>query len=208
MIAGTGTTTYTTYGPGPSIKLNTSYLYVNKAVNLTQFTVFSVLLSQTAVYNQPTVTGRPNTEASYGTNDGFGLYVDANAPQLRFYTNTVIVDSTSSSSGNSQGLILSTYTATSAGALSSWFNGAAKSTAAGNGARSGTAQGFSIGGEWNGGAYVSQSGTGCVANVYEVIVFNTVLTTTQRQQVEGYLAWKWGLQSNLPETHAYKKFMP
>jgi hypothetical protein len=196
MIAGTGTTTYTTYGPGPSIKLNTSYLYVNKAVNLTQFTVFSVLLSQTAVHNQPTVTGRPNTAQSYGTNDGFGLYVDSDFPRLRFYTGTLIVGSTSSSSGNSQGLILSTYTATSAGALSSWFNGAAKSTGT-SGARTGTGQGFSIGGEWNGSAYVSQSGTGCVANVYEVIVYNRVLTTIQRQLVERYLAWKWGLQNQL-----------
>jgi len=199
---GTGTTTYTTYGPGPSIKLNTSYLYVNKAVNLTQFTVFSVLLSQTAVGNQPTVTGRPSTSSSYGSTDGFGLYVDADYPRLRFYTNNIIYDSTSSSSGNSQGLILSTYTATSAGALSSWFNGLAKSTAT-SGARSGTGQGFSIGGEWNGSAYVSQTGTGSVANVYEVIVFNTVLTTTQRQAIEGYLAWKWGLQGSLSSTNPY-----
>ena len=29
--------------------------------------------------------------------------------------------------------------------------------------------------------------------VYEVIVYNTVLTDSQRQQVEGYLAWKWSI---------------
>jgi len=204
---GTGTTTYTTYGPGPSIKLNTSYLYVNKAVNLTQFTVFSVLLSQTAVSNQPTVTGRPSTSSSYGSTDGFELYVDANYPRLRFYTDTIVSDSTSSSSADSQGLILSTYTATSAGALSSWFNGLAKSTLS-TSARTATAQGFSIGGEWNGSAYVSKSGTGCVANVYEVLVFNTVLTTTQRQAIEGYLAWKWGLQGSLSSTNPYSSRYP
>ncbi|NBY40133.1 MAG: hypothetical protein EBQ66_04350, partial [Flavobacteriia bacterium] len=37
----------------------------------------------------------------------------------------------------------------------------------------------------------------------EIIVYNTCLTTDQRQQVEGYLSWKWGLQSNLPTTHPY-----
>ena len=42
-------------------------------------------------------------------------------------------------------------------------------------------------------------------NVYEVIVFNTALTTSQRQQVEGYLAQKWGLTTSLPATHPYKK---
>ena len=35
----------------------------------------------------------------------------------------------------------------------------------------------------------------------EVIMFNTILTTAQRQNVEGYLAWKWGLQGSLPYTH-------
>jgi hypothetical protein len=37
----------------------------------------------------------------------------------------------------------------------------------------------------------------------EIIVFNSVLSTAQRQQVEGYLAWKWGLQASLPSTHPY-----
>jgi hypothetical protein len=42
----------------------------------------------------------------------------------------------------------------------------------------------------------------------EVIHYNAALTTFQRQQVEGYLAWKWGLQANLPSTHPYKLFPP
>jgi hypothetical protein len=37
--------------------------------------------------------------------------------------------------------------------------------------------------------------------VSEVVVYNTVLTQTQRQQVEGYLAQKWGLRSQLPAGH-------
>jgi len=42
----------------------------------------------------------------------------------------------------------------------------------------------------------------------EILVFDGLLTDSQRQQVEGYLAWKWGLQSSLPSTHAYAKFSP
>jgi hypothetical protein len=42
----------------------------------------------------------------------------------------------------------------------------------------------------------------------EILVFDGLLTDSQRQQVEGYLAWKWGLQSNLPSTHAYAKSSP
>ena len=37
-----------------------------------------------------------------------------------------------------------------------------------------------------------------VGTVAELIIFSQVLTTNQRQQIEGYLAWKWGLQSSLP----------
>ena len=37
----------------------------------------------------------------------------------------------------------------------------------------------------------------------DVIIYNTALTTAQRQQVEGYLAWKWGLKNSLPSTHPY-----
>ena len=35
----------------------------------------------------------------------------------------------------------------------------------------------------------------------EMIVYNTFLNTTQRQQVESYLAQKWGLASSLPAGH-------
>jgi hypothetical protein len=45
-------------------------------------------------------------------------------------------------------------------------------------------------------------------NMYEILIYNSRLSTSQRQQVEGYLAWKWGLQSSLPSTHAYAKFRP
>jgi hypothetical protein len=41
-----------------------------------------------------------------------------------------------------------------------------------------------------------------------VIAYNSVLGTTQRQLVEGYLAWKWGLTSSLPSTHPFKSVPP
>jgi hypothetical protein len=43
---------------------------------------------------------------------------------------------------------------------------------------------------------------------YEVLLFNTNLTTSQRQTVEGYLAWKWGLQSSLVAGHPYRSAGP
>jgi hypothetical protein len=47
-----------------------------------------------------------------------------------------------------------------------------------------------------------------VGNVQEVIIYTSAVSSSQRQQVEGYLAWKWGLQSSLPSTHAYAKSPP
>ena len=44
--------------------------------------------------------------------------------------------------------------------------------------------------------------------VGEIIVYINSLATLQRQQVEGYLAWKWGLQANLPANHPYKNSAP
>ena len=44
--------------------------------------------------------------------------------------------------------------------------------------------------------------------ISEIIVYNTSLTTTQRQQIEGYLSWKWGLQTNLPTAHPYYSASP
>ena len=38
----------------------------------------------------------------------------------------------------------------------------------------------------------------------ELIVFNSVLSTSERQKIEGYLAHKWGLSSILPNTHPAK----
>ena len=49
---------------------------------------------------------------------------------------------------------------------------------------------------------------GFTGSVSEVILFNTVLNTVERQVVEGYLAWKWGTQASLPATHPYKTVQP
>jgi hypothetical protein len=60
-----------------------------------------------------------------------------------------------------------------------------------------TSMGFNIG-----------SSAGFIGNIYDVIMYNTALSTLQRQQIEGYLAWKWGLQANLPSDHPFKTYRP
>jgi hypothetical protein len=40
--------------------------------------------------------------------------------------------------------------------------------------------------------------------VAEFIIIKGSVSTEERQQIEGYLAWKWGLEANLPSGHPYE----
>jgi hypothetical protein len=45
-------------------------------------------------------------------------------------------------------------------------------------------------------------------DVGEIIIGNANLSTPERQQMEGYLAWKWGLQGRLPANHSSANVLP
>lgn len=45
-------------------------------------------------------------------------------------------------------------------------------------------------------------------NIGEILIFNSVLSQTNRELVQGYLAWKWYLQDSLPSGHPYKNVAP
>ena len=42
----------------------------------------------------------------------------------------------------------------------------------------------------------------------EVVIYSQALSTSNRQAIEGYLAWRWGLQANLPVSHPYYSAPP
>jgi hypothetical protein len=54
----------------------------------------------------------------------------------------------------------------------------------------------------------SISGGAFLGSVGEVITYPTAITDIQRQKVEAYLAWKWGVQSNLPSSNPWKLTPP
>lgn len=65
------------------------------------------------------------------------------------------------------------------------------------------------------GAYNNATGTGVQSglfhngNVAEIIGYKgTDIDNLTRETVEGYLAWKWGIQSTLPTGHTYKSSAP
>jgi len=76
-----------------------------------------------------------------------------------------------------------------------------------NGSQTGTSTGpynFTGAGTINIGGFDTTPGEGFVGTMNEILLYSNVLTTSQRQQVEGHLAWKWGLQANLPAGHPYR----
>jgi hypothetical protein len=64
---------------------------------------------------------------------------------------------------------------------------------------------ISLGANTNGSSYVGDDFSG---DIYEVLSFSRTISTTERQQIEGYLAWKWGVQANLPSNHPFQKGPP
>lgn len=84
-----------------------------------------------------------------------------------------------------------------------WTNGtlAFTSTFCSNFNESSNATKFFLGTRWD-------KGTNFVGNISEILVYSAMLTTTQRQNIEGYLAWKWGIQASLPAGHPYVSAAP
>jgi hypothetical protein len=58
-----------------------------------------------------------------------------------------------------------------------------------------------IGSDAGGTSYLS-------ADVCEILIILGAISTTDRQLIEGYLAWKWDIQSGLPTEHPYKNAAP
>lgn len=54
----------------------------------------------------------------------------------------------------------------------------------------------------------ADGGTQLNGNISEIIIYNTMLTESNRKKIEGYLAWKWGLKNLLPYGHPYSLYVP
>ena len=122
---------------------------------------------------------------------GLQQIITAGTQRITSYGGAVVV---TGSAVTASTIVLYNYTFNSGASTFIYLNGTQTGTSTGSSiSGSGT---ISIGSYDNNGNAEPFTG-----NMYELIIFNVVLTQTQRQQVESYLAQKWNFTSSLPADH-------
>lgn len=74
-----------------------------------------------------------------------------------------------------------------------------------------SATGASVGFTGNGAfgiGSIASAGLYWQGDIAELLYCDTKLGNGDRQKLEGYLAWRWGLNGNLPSDHPYKNYAP
>jgi hypothetical protein len=160
--------------------------------SLTYFIVINPAASQP----NGTVAGILSTDSpgNYGRSLAFG----AGSWQQEYYSGFTNI---TAYTANVWALVSLEFVGTSSATF--YLNGVAyAATASGTGTNT---TGLKIGSYNNDGGYGTFNANFDCA---EILVYGANLTQSQRQRVEGYLAWKWGLQDKLPTSHPYYKFRP
>jgi hypothetical protein len=194
------TVSYARYNGLPSLKFSGQYFAVSTSADLRQYTVFIVALSQGSTDNQTVFTAAPSSGSDYDSTSAFAFFLDTSSVnKARFHggllNSTVVNDNITAGTNERIPINIMCYTETSNATLNSYISGIAGSTVAGAYSRTNGCVGFSVGGEYSSSTTVNYSTS--QANVFEILVYNTVFTTAQRRQVEMYLAWKWGIGTPL-----------
>jgi hypothetical protein len=186
----------------PSLFFNGSSYFTNNSMSITNpFTVFTVgyQTSDNGSYYR-ILNGLSNTNYDYY------LFVGCLGSNVATFIangsswNDVNANNPATRSLLSGTLICSTV---SAGTITTYVNGTTLDTKSGN--TTPTFTGLNIGGGY--GTLTTLGAQSWNGHIGEIILYSGVLTTTQRQQVEGYLAKKWNILYNtLPSTHPFGTF--
>jgi hypothetical protein len=198
VTTGTGAITYDSVNKGIVFSGNSSgnqeYFSTTSATNtlykLTPFTIFAV---ETRSVTEPTGTfyGSWNT---IGTNNLLHLNYQSNFTSLRFGFLANDQDYNSAELANSRRRLWA-FRLPAAGSRTIRYFGSVVSTLGNVTQLVSNANTIQIG------RFRTQNWYN--GTLYEIIGFHGDLTDAQVQQMEGYLAWKWGLQSDLPLSHPY-----
>ena len=186
-----GTATYTAnsvYFPG------SANLITNANITLNNVTIFTLFTYTGTVGYRCLLTGYSNTSSVGGITVVYNNLSGSNFYLVGSYgVANVVTAPLNSASGGSPYIVCFTNTSS---VPTLYQNGSNVTNSPVTQVLTGTYK-TSIGADVDGLQYVT-------GNLYEVIVFSNVLTTTQRQNIEGYLAAKWSLQSSLSSDNPYK----
>jgi hypothetical protein len=162
--------------------------------NATTWTIFTVnRRTDTSWYNAVYNAKSPGS----GQNNYLIYRYSPSAGGFQFYLGDTTGSYIGSGSGTGDGI--TTLTARTSGTAEGFINGLSIGTGS-TSSSSGQAT-FTIG---------LQTGAYMNGFIFEVLVYNVGLTTTQRQTIEGYLARKWGLtiSNQFLLTHPFNKIPP
>jgi hypothetical protein len=192
----TGTSTYLS-GGGVNFTGTSYFLNQTFSQNLSQRSIFIVFQETTTSYNAGVIVFIPTPNSGDDSGSTSGLTSEIGFPNsLWFYGNS---DSYRSMLGGSHPLPRGIYHDSMNGTTGSGYLNGSNATNVNAGYTAGTCSGYALGGRWQQGsmsASYRQNGV-----IYEILYFNSVLTTTQRQEIESYLAQKWTLTASLPVGH-------
>ena len=187
-----------TYVAGGGVNFNGSSYFLNQTFsqNLSQRSIFIVFQETTNTQFAGVFSIIPTPSSGNDQSSTNGLSSEITNNTLIFVGNSIGYQS---SIGSGNPLPKGIYHDSMNGTIGSGYFNGTNATNVTAGYTAGTCSGYGLGGRWQGG---SMSGSYRLNGViYEILFFNSVLGTTQRQQVESYLAQKWGTTASLPVGH-------
>ena len=195
--AATGTSTYLT-GGGVNFTGSSYFLNQTFSQNLSQRSIFIVFKETTNSQYAGVFAIIPTPNSGNDQSSTNGLSSETTNNTLFFVGNS---SGYQSQIGSGNPLPKAIYHDSMNGTVGSGYFNGTNATNVTASYTAGTCSGYGLGGRWQGG---SMSGSYRLNGViYEILFFNSVLGTTQRQQVESYLAQKWGLTASLPGGHSH-----
>jgi len=181
-----GTPTYLSGGGIAFNGTNAYYTNTNFAFDLSQRSIFFVIKMNSLVMYGGVLPFIPASGAD--DNQQTGMSVELNNGFLRFWAYNGGYKSDVSATLSNVNLFNDNMNGT---AGSSFLNGTQMTSSTATFTQ-GTTSGYAVGARWINAINTTYSFPG---NVYEVLYYSSPLTAGQRQQVEGYLARKWGITS-------------
>jgi len=172
----------------------TTYLMNDSFVqNLDEFTIY-IVFDQTTSTNNAGIIGfisNTNNDASVG-----GLSFNTGVSPNNFKVLNTNINITPTNTNNNTNIYAITC---KTNIINVYYNGVLNGTQTITSTNGSSTQ-FILGSR-----FINNSPTnGLIGYIKEVIIYSKLQLTGIRQELEGYLAWKWTLQNNLPGNHPYK----